>query len=169
MDDFAADFIAGLTNQSDGLGKEEAFIRRLFSFYKMVPFYQEFKDRATEDGIRHLNFDYFSERFPSFPVYLIYGKVAYAHQEILLQNLLRGKFLKSKIFKKYEEVTADSPGNLTALVFQVANIGTFVLHNLVGDGDENGTSLIIRSKASDTYILEQDEAFYVRVGNEWTG
>lgn len=129
-------------------------------------------------GDQDLNFAWFHEAYPAFPVTMMSEKIRWAHKTRMIDFFKR--FTSTLVYCRFRDRTAEAGINLrdtyAALVFEMGEFGTTVIHNypretqfVLGDGCvDEGTRLIRPLKVTGvTYVVEQVKTFIAAIGASW--
>lgn len=130
-------------------------------------------------GLTYLNFEWFRDRYPRFPIQLLPQKVAKAHRTSLVDLFKR--FTHTRVFEAFQELVlahgVDLQRNNAGLVFELGELGACVMHNYprldhlgvdeTAKGD-HGTR-IVRPVGFPviTYVVEQLPSLLIGIGKEW--
>lgn len=140
---------ANLAEQRDRVLEEE-IVKVVLRKLKLESYKRALSDHSnTHFGTRYLRFEGFHDRFPSFPIRLVFrsikGLVAKVNRLSLFNNFVNLPFMPA-----YSEILADwGEDHAVGLVMPWGHMaGGMVLHNCQLDLDNNGTRLawIYRNK-----------------------
>lgn len=160
---------------------EETIIKRILRGAGQAPsnwgvFVNECRERT---GLDHLNFEWFRDRYPRFPLRLLPQKIAKAHRTTLIDVFKR--FTTTRVFEVYQELAQFHGVNLkehyAGLVFEMGELGACVLHNYprldhLGTDEtargDHGTR-IVRPVGFPVvvYVVEQLPSLLDGIGKEW--
>ena len=134
-------------------------------------------------GDRALNFFWFNQEFPTFPVYLMAEKLKHTHKATLAQLYGKGQFRKLNWWKEYEEQAANNAIDLknerAVLFFNLPHAKEAFLMTLHNQPTQN-THLVDAELRDDAYprtvfpmksgvtaVLEAFPSFLDTVGTDW--
>lgn len=160
---------------------EETIIKRILRDAGAAPSnwgiaVNECKERT---GLTYLNFEWFRERYPRFPVHLLPQKVPKAHRTSLIDLFKR--FTATRVFTAFQELVLfhgeDVTKNNVGIVFELGELGACVLHNfprfdhLSSDDTSRGDhgTRIVRPVGLPVvvYVVEQLPSLLDGIGKEW--
>ena len=129
-------------------------------------------------GDRQLNFAWFHEAHPTFPVIMMSEKIRWAHKTRMIDLFKR--FTKTPIYLRFADRAATAGIDLTksyaALVFEMGEFGTTVIHNyprnpqfVLGEGCEDDGTRVVRplKRTGVIYVVEQIQTLIAAIGSSW--
>ena len=159
---------------------EETIVKRLLQQAKVpLPGWGVIANQCRErTGLDYINFEWFREQYPRFPVRLLPQKVPRAHKTQLIDLFKR--FSRTTVFETFRELAeyhGVSPREqAVGLVFEMGSLGTCVLHTyprydqmaLDGDASDEGTRIVRPMGSPPTvYVVEQVPTILKAIGTGW--
>jgi hypothetical protein len=124
---------------------EDGMVKKVMQKTGLIYNLENLRQRCHEaTGRRDLNFEWFHDEYPSFPVRLT-AKKAYWLRDMLVEDIYKS-FTRTTAFRAYEsaceELDVDPRSEAFGVIFRWPGIATMVLHNYMIDEEliDMGTS-----------------------------
>lgn len=135
---------------------EERILKQVMSAIGVREKISLLKSRCQEvTGSYNLNWDWFNDEFPTFPVRLMVRSIPYVHTVTLLDLFQR--FSKTPIYKGYcdaIDLYGESDAKADGLVFNWPGVGSMCFHTFRVDFDTS-ESRFSRRIGEKTFVLEK--------------
>ena len=165
---------------------QERIVKRLLR-YARVPFQAAAAKREAKAkyGTDDLNFFWFNQEYPTFPVFLMGQKLRYTHKATLSQLYGKGQFKKLPWWKEYAEQSGthgiDLNNERAVLFFNLPHAKEAFLMTLHNQPTQNSSvidaeqrqdepwprTIFPVGKSGITVVLEAFPSFMETVGTEW--
>ncbi len=147
---------------------EEKVVKQLLKNFSISDRLPYLKSRCkAKTGRSNLQFEWFNDLYPDFPVFLTIRRIPYVHK-VTFKNLF-GNFTTTPIYKALEDVIDISESSLArGVVFNWPGIGTMVMHDLVTTHESDAEFVRKLGPRKIRFTIETFGSFCEKVASIWT-